>query len=496
METFLIQQQLIAKIFSDGLKNLITNSSWENNIIYLTEDGSNSTEINTHIIPRNHLSLVQEKIYEKIWKLLKSIIKKTTNKNQDNEEDTEYSSTQSTENFFSICYEIILLIENILVSSRLEYEEENTRISMLDLPLKDIKILKNPEKYKIAIDILSSTENNNDISLYYQDNKIQKFKFIIHQYNESNNTRLNLTEEFLHNIRAFMGSLISQIHHLMEKVKLSPCPNYIIESQRESYWGQLQLMLCPTLIVTMSQINIETIILTCKIMNVSSYKNLKLLDCDVEILFFIKFMANIQTHIYKLLDSYTIEFEIEKFLLLILLSYENILIKSEIDKLSYSNSESYSENSTNIVDKGFLIKLIGECFKVLNSEIDFQSNVNNWSIFNLERIFTLNSNINIKLLSEIHNQIIRILKEKTVYSPVDSKVQELKKSKESREVTEDEFKKLKNCALLDLRKISNCLRFLMNIKWTQETYVHGKNLISDILDKKNKLQNLLGKIKL
>jgi hypothetical protein len=493
MEKFLIQEQIIAKKFYEGLLKLINDSSWQNNIICLTKEYPESTDADLHIIPRKIFPGFQEKVYEKIWTLLNSIIKKNNNKKDYNSEDTESSNTPSTENLFSTCHDIILHIEKFLVTSKFEHEEENTRINMLDIPLREIRLLKNQEKYKVAMDILSSTENNNDISLYYRDNKIQKFKFKTHLYNETNESKLNLTEEFLHNIRAFIGSLMCQIHHLMEKIKYSPCPKYIIESQRESYWGHLQMMICPTLIVTMSQINIETILLTFNTMKVSSYTKCSILDCDLEILFFIKFMGNIQPHISKLLDSYTIEFEIEKFLLLILLSYENILNKSEPDKLPYSSNVVTLD--TNIVDKYFLIMLIDECFKVLNSEIDLQSNVSSWSLFNLERIFTLNSNINIKLLNEIYNQIIRIIKEKTLYNSVDSKVQELKKTKEFREVTEDEFKKLKNCAEYELRKISNCLRFLMNINWTQETNVHGKSLIGDLLEKKNKLQTLVSRIK-
>ena len=292
----------------------------------------------------------------------------------------------------------------------------------------------------------------------------------------------NYINDFVHNIRAFIGCLSCQVYYLVEKIKIS-CGRYIIEGQKESYYGQLQAMMCPDIIDLMRYVKVNTIIFTCEKMHVSYYSNKRILNSDMKIFTWMTFMGNCQVMIEKLEASDVIKIDIEKFLLLIALSYSNFLLA---DDMQYLNSQE---------ERIDVIGLIEECMDIIKSEIEFQKKISDWSLFNLYNIFHLNHSVEYFILREFQTKMLKIITDKTSTLVSTIKIGEFNNIINKRVVKEKEISNFKIVIEKDIKKLTNCIKFLFHVNWTGDMSHAVTEQINMLINTKTKLmscQQVLG----
>jgi hypothetical protein len=162
--------------------------------------------------------------------------------------------------FFNVVQNILSFVEIVCNDTA-----DDISIKSEDFIISDSKLLNDHTNLNAIMDLMSLISERKELTIYYRDCEISKFKFKISSIINQNTISEVLI--FFHNIRALIGTLVCQIFYLTETVKIN-CIRTLISGSKEIYYGLLQNIVCPELVCLIRYVNIELIIYTMKNMNV------------------------------------------------------------------------------------------------------------------------------------------------------------------------------------------------------------------------------------
>jgi hypothetical protein len=367
-------------------------------------------------------------------------------------------------NFFLHCEEILSLIEIILN----DYQD-NIKIDIKNIADSDYKFLRVQKTFKLAIEMTTQE----DFEMYYRSDEIHKFKFKLEKYPDSQamlvdddyndcekcdiNTIVigsdNYLNDFFHNIRAFLGTLIGHLYLYTTQIK-TKCSKQLIDGRMEVYYGLLQMMICPDLISLMRHVSIETILsISCR-KHIIEYENIKMLTNDMDIYTWAVYMANIQPLVSEFEKSHSIRINIDKFFLILVWSYENF--------------SEYQENEFDQNEKELIIRCIDASIEVLKSEADLSKPIKEWKVFYFLKMLLVNPTVNFYILKEIETKIISMILEKSGKLQSKIVIDELSNKLQRQLLKDEDIDKLLTTLNRDIKILKNFKNFLFHIDWMED----------------------------
>jgi hypothetical protein len=376
-------------------------------------------------------------------------------------------------NFYINCQEILSLIEIILNDI-----QDNIKIDNKSIADSDFKFLRIEKTFKLAIEMTTQQ----DFDMYYRADEIYKFKFKLEKYpenlenpqntenpqnqqmfiddniiNSDINTILigseNYLNDFFHNIRAFLGTILGHLYLYTVQIK-SKCSKVLIESRMEVYYGLLQMMICPDLISLMRHSSIETILAISSNKHVIEYQKFKMLMNDMDIYIWANYMANIQPLISEFEKSHSIRINIDKFLLLLVWSYENL--------------SEYEENEFEQSEKELIIRCIEACNEVIKSEADLSKPIREWKVFYWLKMLLNIPSVNFYILKEVETKIISMIINKSEKLQSKIKIEELSNKLERQLLKDEDINLFLITVDRDIKILKNFKNFLFHIDWIED----------------------------